>query len=87
MTQEQIFREHRLQGMKLRLQQAIINNRSVYLSSWGLQHPWLTKEETDAIVNELVVTGFCVLVKGRNGGDKLMTHGDEARREQAASNA
>lgn len=80
------LRELRLQGLKIRLKQTLINNRSVYLSSWGLQHPWATKEEIDAIVNELVVTGFCVLVKGRNGGDKLMLPSDEARKEQAACN-
>jgi hypothetical protein len=81
------LRQNRLQGMKLRLKQAIINNRSIYLSTWGLQNPFATKEEIDAIVTELVVTGFCALIKGRNGGDKLMTHGDESRREQAVSNA
>jgi hypothetical protein len=80
------LRQHRLRGLKLRLKEAIILNRSVYLSSWELQHSWVTKEELEAIANELVVTGFCVLTKGRNGGEKLMSSGDESRREQAAAN-
>jgi len=87
MSDQHILRELRLQGLKIRLKQALVNNRSVYLSSWGLQHPWATKAEIDAITNELVASGFCALIKGRNGGDKLMLPGDESRREQAASNA
>jgi hypothetical protein len=81
------LRRCRLQSLKIRLKQAIINNRLVYLSTVGLQHTWATKEEIDAIARELVVSGFCALVKGRNGADKLMLHGDESKREQAVSNA
>lgn len=87
MNEEQIFRELRLQGLKIRLKQAIINHRHVYLSSVGNQHTWATKEEIDAIARELVASGFCALIKGRNGADKLMLPGDDARRELAASNA
>jgi hypothetical protein len=81
------LRQHRLQGLSIRLKEVIINNCHVYLSTVGLQHTWATKEEIDTIARELAVSGFCVLVKGRNGADKLMLPGDEARREQAVSNA
>lgn len=81
------LRQHRLQGLSIRLKQAILNNRHVYLSTVGLQHTWATKEEIDTIARELAVSGFCVLIKGRNGADKLMLSGDESWREQSVSNA
>jgi hypothetical protein len=81
------LRQHRLRGLSIRLKQAIINNRHVYLSTVGLQHTWATKEEIDTIARELAVSGFCVLIKGRNAADRLMLSGDESQREQAVSNA
>jgi hypothetical protein len=81
------LRQNRLQGLSIRLKQAIINNRHVYLYTVGLQHSWATKEEIDTIARELAASGFCVFIKGRNGADKLMLSGDETRREQAVPNA
>jgi len=81
------LRQHRLQGLIIRLRQAIINNRHIYLSTVGLQHTWATKEEIDTIARELALSGFCVLIKGRNGADKLMLSVEGSRREQTVSNA
>lgn len=80
------LRIHRLEGLKIRLKQQIINHRHVYLSTVELQHTWATQEEVVAIANQLVLEGFCVLIKGSKGAGKLMLPSDEARREQAASN-
>jgi hypothetical protein len=76
MNEKQIFRELRLQGLKIRVKEAIINNRHVYLSSIGNQHTWVTEAEMLAIANGLASSGFCPLVVGRNGAYKLMLTGD-----------
>jgi len=80
------LRQHRLQGLSIRVKQTIMNNRHVYLSSIGNQHTWVTEAEILAIANGLASSGFCSLVVGRNGAYKLMLTGDERRREQAAFN-
>lgn len=71
-TLEELRRPYRLERVRLSLRNRIASNKSVYLLALKQENLWATDTEWNAIVDEIVASGYALRAKGRNGGEKLV---------------